>query len=104
VIPDRADPLGDISDFDVVPAKRTAPPAMVRKVSEANGFTASRAPVKARQEQRRHRTGRNAQLNLKVRPETLARFTAIADREGWLLSETLERALDALELKGKGPC
>ncbi len=46
---------------------------------------------------RRRRTGRNALLNLKVRPETLARFTAIADREGWLLAETLEHALDALE-------
>ena len=46
--------------------------------------------------QSRHRTGRNAQLNFKVTPETLAQFTAIADREKWLLAETLEHALDAL--------
>jgi len=46
--------------------------------------------------QRRHRFGRNAQLNFKVTPETLAQFTAIADREKWLLAETLEHALDAL--------
>ena len=46
--------------------------------------------------QRRHRTGRNAQLNFKVTPETLAQFTAIADLEKWLLAETLEHALDAL--------
>jgi hypothetical protein len=38
----------------------------------------------------------NAQLNFKVTPETLAQFTAIADREKWLLAETLEHALDAL--------
>jgi hypothetical protein len=95
---DRADPLDDISDFaPAVPAKPKAPPAMVRRVSEANGFTASRAPAVMRPPQRRYRTGRNAQLNLKVRPETLAQFTAIADREGWLLAETLEHALEALE-------
>jgi hypothetical protein len=97
--PDRADPLGDISDFaPAIPAKPKAPVAMVRKVSEANGFTARRAPAATRPSQRRHRTGRNAQLNLKVTPETLARFTAIADREKWLLAETLEHAIDALEM------
>ena len=95
---DRADPLGDISDFaPALPAKPKAPVAAVRKVSEANGFTARHAPAMARPPQRRHRTGRNAQLNLKVTPETLAQFTAIADRENWLLAETLEHALDALE-------
>ena len=94
----RADPLGDISDFaPATPAKPKAPVSAVRKVAEANGFTASRAPPSTRPPQRRHRTGRNAQLNLKVTPETLAQFTAIADREKWLLAETLEHALDALE-------
>jgi len=95
---DRADPLGDISDFaPAIPTKPKAPVSAVRKVAEANGFTASRAPPSTRPPQRRHRTGRNAQLNLKVTPETLAQFTAIADRENWLLAETLEHALDALE-------
>ena len=68
----------------------------VRKMAEANGFTVSRVPAVMRPPQRRHRTGRNAQLNFKVTPETLAQFTAIADREKWLLAETLEHALDAL--------
>jgi hypothetical protein len=44
--------------------------------------------------QRRHRFGRNAQLNFTQ--ETLAQFAAIADREKWLLAETLEHALDGL--------
>jgi len=44
-------------------------------------FTASRVPGMMRPPQRRHRTGRNAQLNFKVTPETLAQFAAIADRE-----------------------
>ena len=37
------------------------------------------------------------QLNVKVRTETLDAFHRIADGQGWLLAETLERALDALE-------
>jgi hypothetical protein len=59
-------------------------------------FAASRVPAVMRPPQWRHRTGRNAQLNFKVTPETLAQFTAIADREKWLLAETLKHALDAL--------
>lgn len=46
---------------------------------------------------RRRRTGRNAQLNLKARPETIAAFCAIADLRGWGLGETLERAVELLE-------
>ncbi|SDF45085.1 hypothetical protein [Limimaricola pyoseonensis] len=53
--------------------------------------------------QRRRRTGRNAQLNLKARPETIAAYTAIADAQGWGLGETLERAVELLERTyGKG--
>lgn len=46
---------------------------------------------------RRRRTGRNAQFNLKARPETIAAFSAIADREGWGFGETFEYAVEALE-------
>lgn len=45
---------------------------------------------------RRRRTGRNAQINLKARPETIEAFTAIADRQGWGLGETLEHAVALL--------
>ena len=62
-------------------------------MAEANGSACRRV---MRPPQRRHRTGRNAQLNFKVTPETLAQFAAIADREKWLLAETLEHTLDAL--------
>jgi hypothetical protein len=67
------------------------------KMAEANGFTASRVPAgdAAAATPPSHRP-RRAQLNFKVMPETLAQFTAIADREKWLLAETLEHALDAL--------
>lgn len=46
---------------------------------------------------RGRRTGRNAQLNLKARPETIAAFCAVADRQGWGLGETLEKAVELLE-------
>lgn len=101
----RADPLDDISDFTPVKPQRPKPPmAAVRKVTADNGFTGSRTPPASppRTVQRRHRTGRNVQLNLKVTATTLARFTALADRKNWLFAETLERALDALEKRGEG--
>jgi hypothetical protein len=52
---------------------------------------------------RRRRTGRNAQFNLKARPETIAAFCAVADRQGWGLGETLEQAVALLEREFKGP-
>lgn len=48
-------------------------------------------------QQRRRRTGRNAQFNLKARPETIEAYCALADRMGWGLGETLERAVVLLE-------
>lgn len=45
---------------------------------------------------RRRRTGRNAQFNLKAKPETIGTFCAIADRQGWGLGETLEKAVELL--------
>ena len=46
---------------------------------------------------RRRRTGRNAQFNLKARPETIEQFCAVADAQGWGLGETLEQAVVLLE-------
>lgn len=60
-----------------------------RAAVSPSGLAPMRAP-------RRHRTGRNVQLNIKVRPEDLETFYAIADREGWVLGEVLEHALAAL--------
>lgn len=102
--PQRVDPFGgdlDLSDFrPAVPKKPKAEPAVIREVSEANDFP-SRAPVRAKPvksaqaQQRRRRTGRNAQFNIKAKPETIARFTALADKHGLVFGELLEKALDA---------
>ncbi len=59
-------------------------------------FPALAAPSEARREQRRHRTGRNQQLNLKVRAQDAEAFYAIADAEGWVLGEVFARAVTAL--------
>lgn len=92
----------DVSDFQPRTLDRPAVrPEEVREVSEAVSFR-SREPKAtsvpaAKREQRRYRTGRNAQLNIKVRPEALEAFHALVDRLGWVQGEAFERAIAALE-------
>jgi hypothetical protein len=86
--------------------KAPARPEQVRGVAEQVGFH-SREPkaappdalpaVPERREPRRYRTGRNVQLNLKVRQEAVDAFYRLADEQGWVLGETFERAVSALE-------
>ncbi|HUJ93601.1 MAG TPA: stability/partitioning determinant [Candidatus Bathyarchaeia archaeon] len=108
---ERASIFADPTDFDVssfVPRKEKrgggVSSDVVRAVSEASQFP-SREPAPAaaptkiqepRREPRRYRTGRNVQLNIKVRAETLESFYAMADSQGWVLGQTLERAIEAL--------
>jgi len=98
----------DISGFKPrTAAKPAAQPDQVKAISETASFV-SREPIQAppqteapiTREPRRHRTGRNIQLNIKARAETIDRFYAIADRHGWVLGETFERAIAALEHTG----
>ncbi len=99
----RADPFGDdldVSDFKPTPlAKPKVSKEEIREVSEQTGFPSRKAsPASAGPRmQRRRRTGRSMQLNLKVTPEVATRFTRIADTKGWVQGELLEKALDALE-------
>lgn len=103
--PSRADPF-DLGDFQPTAPKGKPEAAAIRQVSEANhfpsrsaatkpapGVVAEPAPV------RRRRTGRNVQFNIKATQETIDRFARIADANGWVFGEALERALDALESK-----
>jgi hypothetical protein len=98
----------DVSGFAPKATDRPAmKPEQVRAVSEAAQFQsrepqrAAAAPIastttSARREPRRYRTGRNTQLNIKARTEAIDSFYEIADRQGWVLGETFERALEAL--------
>ncbi len=103
------DPAFDVSAF--TPKTRPAPPAApqeVRALAEAMNFRSREArpapaaeppaaEARQRRQPRRHRTGRTAQLNVRTRPETVDAVYAIADEEGWLVGETVERALEALQ-------
>ena len=90
----------DLSGFK---PKTAARPEQVRDVAEQAGFrsreaTATHVEDEAlRREPRRYRTGRNVQLNLKVRQEAIDAFYKLADEKGWVLGEAFERAIGALE-------
>jgi hypothetical protein len=94
----------DVSGF--VPTEAIRPNVgaeQVKAVSEAANFQSREPPQREtmtaspKREPRRYRTGRNIQLNVKARAETIDAFYGIADREGWVLGETFERAVAALE-------
>jgi hypothetical protein len=98
----------DLTDFTPAPAARPKPePALARAVAAQTGFQSREAgqgraqahkpAPEAAQPVRRRRTGRNAQFNLKAKPETINAFCAVADANGWGLGETLEYAVSLLE-------
>lgn len=70
----------------------------VREVSEQASFQSREAaPVPPKKADRRHRTGRNEQLNLKVRGDVKDLFYRINDAQGWVQGYTFERAVQALQ-------
>ncbi len=94
-----AGPDFDVAGFTPQKPKASAPAEKVRQVSEGASFK-SREPAeqkRARREPRRYRTGRNTQFNIKGDPDVIEEFYRIADEQGWVLGETLERAVKALK-------
>jgi len=93
--PMRADPGADLdlSDFKPAAKRPTLERQTIREVSEAVGFP-SRAPGPVKAAQRRRRTGRNVQLNLKVTAETAERFADLADQREVCFGELLEQLLE----------
>jgi hypothetical protein len=92
--------LLDVSSFQPKPAvsAEAMPVAHLRAIAEASQFP-SREPPKdppPRRPPRLHRTGRTMQFNCRATRETVEALYAIADRQQWMVSETLEHALDAL--------
>ena len=102
---ERAPLFGEDTDLDLSGFKPKAlvRPEQVRDVAEQAGFRSREATTKSvegeapRREPRRYRTGRNIQLNLKVRREAVDAFYRLADEQGWVLGEAFERAIRALE-------
>ncbi|MGA9391858.1 MAG: hypothetical protein WBV69_15600 [Candidatus Sulfotelmatobacter sp.] len=95
--PDEVKAISETANFVSREPALSAPPAAPVPVGRASR-EAQREPIV--REPRRHRTGRNIQLNIKARAETIDRFYAIADRHGWVLGEAFERAIAALERTG----
>jgi hypothetical protein len=93
----------DLVDFAPSPPRKSPVPAdQLRAVAEASQFK-SREPKtlppqkSIHREPRHHRTGRNVQFNVKARAEDVQKFYALSDRNNWVLGETFERAIAALE-------
>ena len=92
------DALGDLGGF--APAKPTRPAPAPEAATDA-GFT-RREPMPAsvpQKAQRRRRTGRNAQINIKAKPETLEEFYAAVDAMGCGVGEAFEVAVALLRGK-----
>lgn len=70
----------------------------VRAAAAQSGFQSRQPEAKASaRKDRRRRTGRNAQINIKTRPDVIERFYQLADANDLGLGETFEAALDAFE-------
>ena len=107
--------VDDFNPDEWAPKKKTAndrpSKEVTEKVAASSGFV-SREPKKRAAPKsgagegelvRRRRTGRNVQFNMRTTQDAIDRFVAIADRQGWVLGETLEEAVELLEAKyGKG--
>lgn len=92
-----SDALNDLSAFEPIP-KAAPKNTMSGQAAEVSGFV-SREPKTPQhpKPQRRRRTGRNAQFNIKAKPDTIEAFCKVADANGWGLGETFEHAVELLE-------
>jgi hypothetical protein len=105
---DRASIFEETGDLDVSgfapkstsDAKAPAP-EKVRAVAEAANFSSRESkPAKSttpKRAPRRYRTGRNVQFNVKASQATVDAFYDVCDKKGWVLGETLEQAIAALQ-------
>lgn len=98
--------MAELPAFNTKPkAGKPVPEETITQLAEDNGFP-SRQPMKTvkptRRKPRIHRTGRNQQLNVRAKAETVAKIYKLADDRGVLISQVLEMAIEALEREG-GP-
>lgn len=97
---DRVSPFGDLSSFPTKDKKGSSSPdekAVIEQIAADHGFPSRQAAKSVSKPQRRHRTGRNQQINIKATADTIERMNRIADELRIPLGEVLERALKALE-------
>ena len=91
----------DLSGFKSAEPKLAPSKEQVKKVSEDASFRSREPTPPAQPPQKRpprlHRTGRNVQFNVKASQEAIDAFYRISDEQGWVLGETFERSVAALE-------
>jgi hypothetical protein len=104
----RANPFADIDSLPAFGTKSKAPTSVPREqterieqIAEANNFP-SRQPARTpaartAAKQRRYKTGRNQQINIKATSQVIERLYKMADAKRVPLGELLEQALAALE-------
>lgn len=96
------DALSDLGGFETARREKPTPEP---QAAAAAGFTrrepvpTSEALLPSLKTQRRRRTGRNAQINIKAKPETLEQFYAAADAMGLGVGEAFEVAVALLQKK-----
>jgi hypothetical protein len=103
----RINPFENLSeDFPIKPKSQSIEneKESINQIAEDNNFPSRQAihkeqflPTTPIKQQRRYRTGRNQQLNIKATEQTINKFYRLADKENITLGELLERALNALE-------
>jgi hypothetical protein len=98
----RVDPLDSLKNFEPKPAaeeKIKQSIAELEQMASLHGFV-TRQPAaalpKVERARRRHKTGRNVQINIKGEQETKDELYRVADYIDQPLGETLKRALAAL--------
>jgi len=97
----------DLSGFQPKPANRPDKADIARAAAKTNFKSREPktetapvpVPVASKRLGRRRLTGRSAQLNIKIRQDTMDAFYAIADAHNWVLGEAFEKAVDLLQEK-----
>ena len=107
MIMSRVNPFENLDDFSIKPKSGIEKSiedekASIDRIAEDNNFPSRQATRKEEntsiiKQQRRYRTGRNQQLNIKATEQTIKKFYRLADKDNVPLGELLDRALNALE-------
>jgi hypothetical protein len=102
----RVNAFEGLDEFTTKAEPKPVEKAQIDRLSEENGFP-SRQPVKdllvepvpaaPLKMARRRTTGRNQQINIKAKGETIERLYRLADRDDLPLGELLDKALDAYD-------
>ncbi len=96
---DLADVLASLPKGPSKP-KNTVSKAEIKKVSEEAKFVSREVPPQPEKRKRRlYRTGRNVQFATKLSKETHDSIYDTCEQQGWLVAETIENAMAALQEK-----